>query len=93
MSSLSLQNIINKRFALRTLLANEAYHISETSVPKTELTEEKEPNIRETLKAIAAKIVESPDSILLDTYDLAERRKDWAALQKKEVLSRRKYCF
>ena len=87
MSSLSLQNIINKRFALRALLANEAYHISETSVPKTELTEEKEPNIRETLKAIAAKIVESPDSILLDTYDLAERRKDWAALQKKEVLS------
>lgn len=87
MSSLSLQNIINKRFALRALLANEAYHMSETSVPKTELTEEKEPNIRETLKAIAAKIVESPDSILLDTYDLAERRKDWAALQKKEVLS------
>ena len=87
MSSLSLQNIINKRFALRALLANEAYHMSETSVPKTELTEEKEPNLRPILKAIAAKIVESPDSILLDTYDLAERRKDWAALQKKEVLS------
>jgi len=86
MSVLTLVNIINKRFALRSLLANESYHLSETAVPKTELTQEKEPDIRDKLKVIATQIVESPDSILLDTYDLLDRKKDWVALQKKEVL-------
>jgi len=86
MSALTLVNIINKRFALRSLLANEKYHFSEVSVPKTELTPEKEPDIRDKLKVIAAQIVDSPDSILLDTYDLLDRKKDWVALQKKEVL-------
>ena len=83
---LELVNIIDKRFALRSLLANETYHLSETAVPKTELTPEKEPNIRDKLKLIATQIVASPDSILSNKADVLERKKDWAALQKKEVV-------
>ena len=83
---LELVNIINIRFALRSLLANEQYHFSEVSVPKTELTPEKEPDIRSKLKIVATQIVDCSDSILIDTYDLLERKKDWVGLQKKEVV-------
>ena len=91
MSELTLVNIINKRFALRSLLANESYHLSEVSVPKTELTPEKEPDIRDKLKVIAAQIVDSPDSILLDTYDCWTARKTGQPYKKRKLLKRIKF--
>jgi 16S rRNA G966 N2-methylase RsmD len=78
--------IKNERFALRRLLTNEAYHASETSIPKSELVPEKEPLIRAKLTEIAKQIVAVPDSVLVDTYAEEERKKDWISLQKKVVL-------
>jgi 16S rRNA G966 N2-methylase RsmD len=78
--------IKNERFALRRLLQNQAYHTSETSIPKGELVPEKEPLIRAKLAAIAKQIVAVPDSVLVDTYSADERKKDWVALEKKVVL-------
>jgi 16S rRNA G966 N2-methylase RsmD len=78
--------IKNQRFALRRLLQNQTYHTSETSIPKTELVPEKEPQIRAKLAAIAKQIVAVPDSVLVDTYTAEERKKDWVSLEKKVVL-------
>jgi 16S rRNA G966 N2-methylase RsmD len=78
--------IKNERFALRRLLQNQTYHDSETSIPKGELVPEKEPLIRAKLAAIAKQIVAVPDSVLVDTYTDAERKKDWVSLEKKVVL-------
>ena len=78
--------IKNERFALRRLLTNEAYHASETSIPKSELVPEKEPLIRAKLMEIAKQIIAVPDSVLVDTYAEEERKKDWISLQKKVVL-------
>jgi hypothetical protein len=79
-------SIQNTRFALRKLLENQAYHLSETSVPKTDLTPEKEAHIRGKLAIIAKQIVESPNSVLVDTYTADERTKDWRSLEKKSVI-------
>jgi 16S rRNA G966 N2-methylase RsmD len=78
--------IRNQRFALRRLLQNQTYHTSETSIPKGELVPEKEPLIRAKLAAIAKQIVAVPDSVLVDMYTDAERKKDWISLEKKVVL-------
>ena len=78
--------IKNERFALRRLLQNQAYHTLETSIPKGDLVPEKEPQIRTKLAAIAKQIVAVPDSVLVDTYTVEERKKDWVALEKKVVL-------
>jgi len=78
--------IKNERFALRRLLQNQTYHDSETSIPKSELVPEKEPQIRAKLMEIAKQIVTVPDSVLVDTYTEVERKKDWVSLQKKIVL-------
>ena len=59
-------DIKNSRFALRKLLVNQVYHASNTSIPKTELTEEKEPHIRAKLKVIAKQIVDCSNTILVD---------------------------
>ena len=79
-------DIKNSRFALRKLLVNQAYHASKTSIPKTELTEEKEPHIRVKLKVIAKQIVDCSNTILVDVYTQDERAKDWKSLEKKLVI-------
>lgn len=79
-------DIKNSRFALRKLLVNQAYHASKTSIPKTELTEEKEPHIRAKLKVIAKQIVDCSNTILVDVYTQDERAKDWKSLEKKLVI-------
>lgn len=84
--ALQWNSIQNTRFALRKLLQNQAYHLSDTSVPKTDLTPEKEPNIRAKLAIIAKQIVENPNSVLVDTYTPDERTKDWRSLEKKLVI-------
>ena len=80
-----MSDILNVRFATRRLLRDTQYHASEESIPKTALTDEREPEIRQILRHLAAEIVADPDSILLDTYDPGERKKDWQALVKKET--------
>jgi hypothetical protein len=77
---------LDKRFALRKLLSNTEYHTSETSIPKEALTAEKEPALRPKLAQIAQQIVAAPDTLLIDMYEPAERKKDWIALQKKIVV-------
>ena len=83
---MDLQSILNTRFALRKLLANESYHLSDTSVPKTDLTPEKEPALRPKLAAIAKQIVDCSNSLLLDVYEKDERAKDWISLVNKKVI-------
>jgi hypothetical protein len=77
---------LDKRFALRKLLTNTQYHTSETSIPKEALTAEKEPALRPKLAQIAQQLVAAPDTLLIDRYEPAERKKDWVALQKKIVV-------
>lgn len=78
--------IVDKRFALRSLLKEEKYHTSEESIPKEELTDEKEPQLRPILEDLAGQILENTNSILLDKYDLTDRKRDWVSLVKKEVI-------
>jgi hypothetical protein len=77
---------LDKRFALRKLLSDTQYHASETSIPKEALTPEKEPALRPKLAQIAQQLVAAPDTLLIDRYEPAERKKDWIALQKKIVV-------
>ena len=83
---LDLSAIINKPYALRNLLTNTALHNSKTAIKKEQLSLEKEPHIRAAIRLLAQQIVAGPEIILIDTYDLAERKKDWSALIKKDVL-------
>jgi len=78
--------IVDKRFALRSLLTDEKYHTSEESINKDEISVEKEPDLRPLLSVLAKQIIENSNSLLLDTYDLLIRKRDWAALVKKEVI-------
>ena len=78
--------IVDKRFALRSLLTDEKYHTSEESINKDEISVEKEPGLRPMLAHLAKQIIENSNSLLLDTYDLLIRKRDWAALVKKEVI-------
>lgn len=84
--SLHWAQIVNKRFALRALLVQDKYHCSEESIPKEELTVEKEPLLRGRLNDLATQIIADTNSILLDTYDLGERKRDWVGLVKKGVI-------
>ena len=83
---LQWNSIKNTRFALRKLLENKEYHLSESSVPKTDLTPEKEPHIRAKLVILAKQIVDCSNSVLVDTYTVDERTKDWRSLEKKIVI-------
>ena len=78
--------IVDKRFALRALLSQEKYHGSEESISKDELTPEKEPGLRPILADLARQILANTNSILLDVYDIGDRKRDWLALVKKEVI-------
>jgi len=81
-----MTDIINQPFALRKLLNNTAFHKSKAAIHKSQLSEEKEPQIPELLTLLAQQLVSCPEFILVDTYAYEERTKDWLALMKKEVL-------
>lgn len=82
-----MASFLGVRFAARRLLSNSTYwDRDDISIPKTDLTPEKEPDLRSKLAPIIAEIVANPDLILRDEYTLEERRKDWASLCKKEVV-------
>lgn len=81
------QQVLNQRFALRKWLKNTTYHTSQSSIPVTALTPEKEPDMRPRLAALAAALLQDPTALLVDTYSESERKKDWAALVSKAVLN------
>lgn len=83
---LVLSAILNKKFALRQLLCNKAFHEQMSAISKEAITPEKEPYIRQQLEGLAKQIAASPDVILIDTYSDKERAADWKALVKKEVI-------
>lgn len=85
---LLLSDIVNKQFATRKLLLNKDLHERTTSIHKSLLTPEKEPNIRNLLKSIATQLLENPDKILVDNYTKEERSKDWESLVKKQVIEK-----
>lgn len=86
MISIKANDILNKRFALRKLLTNTTLHERTTSIDKALLSNELEPQLRPLLAELAAQLLQEPETILLDTYDRAERKKDWLALTQKTVL-------
>ncbi len=82
----TLENFLGKRFALRSLLQNKKYHCIETSIPKEEITPEKEPAIRGIISHYANLILQNSTCILTDESDLTERKRDWISLCNKEVI-------
>ncbi len=82
----TLENFLGKRFALRSLLQNKKYHCIETSIPKEEITPEKEPAIRGIISHYANLILQNSSCILTDESDLTERKRDWISLCNKEVI-------
>ena len=84
--NLTLSSILNKRYALRSLLEQADFHIADGAIPKTALVPELEPNIRGYLTTLAQQIVADPSGLLIDTYDETERKKDWKSLMDKQVL-------
>lgn len=80
-----MTELLNVRFGLRRLLQNPAYHSSEAALPKEELL--RDPSIGRIINDMAAGIVRDPAALLTDSYTPQERRKDWDALMKKEVVA------
>jgi hypothetical protein len=81
-----LARVLNVRFALRSLLLNKEYHHLDVSIPKEDLTPDKEPEIRAKLTTIAKQIMENSNAVLTDTYTDTERALDWKVLVKKIVI-------
>lgn len=79
--------VLNQRFGLRNRLRNTAYHAYTGSIPKSELTQEKEPEFHAFVDALAEDLAAHPDAILLDTYSPHERLQDWNALVQKDAVS------
>ena len=83
---LPLSEILGKRFASRRLLQNKVYHTSQKSIPKEDLSVEREPHIRTILASYATDISNNPSLILNDMYSIAERQRDWQSLVDKVVI-------
>lgn len=79
--------VLNKRFGLRGLLRNAAYRSHEGSISKTELTQEKEPELHATATRLANDLAANPDVLLLDVYPPTERLRDWEALVERDVVT------
>ena len=77
--------VFNKRFGLRRLLRNPAYHTRQDgSIPKGELTEDKEPELHAAVTRLVQELVANPDLLLRDDYCINERVRDWNALVDKD---------
>jgi hypothetical protein len=83
---MEMTDIINKPFALRKLLTNTAFHDSKKAINKSQLSADKEPQLPAIINQLAQQIVTQPEHILIDTYTVTERKKDWLALLKKDVM-------
>ena len=83
---MDMTDLINKPFALRKLLTNTAFHDSKKAINKSQLSVDKEPQLPAIINQLAQQIVKQPEHILIDTYTVTERKKDWLALLKKHVM-------
>lgn len=77
--------VLNTRFGLRNKLRNTAYHNHTTSIPKEELTRDKEPEFHEFVDRFVSELVANPHVLLMDQYTLEERIKDWNNLVKSKT--------
>jgi hypothetical protein len=81
-----MDEILDIRFGLRRRLRNPAYHAHMGSLPKEDLTPETEPEFHALITDLAEELAIVADSVLLDdSYSLAERQKDWAALVARDL--------
>jgi hypothetical protein len=80
------EEILDTQFALRQRLRNRKFHLSKSTIPLENITEELEPEIRPFLKQFAAELCKHPDCVLLEMYSRNERAKDYVQLEEKEVL-------
>lgn len=90
--NLSVNNIINmdvlnRRFGLRSVLRNTAYHHHDGSIPKSDLTIEKEPELHALAEELATQLALNPDALLLDEYSAEERIADWKSLVRKDAMT------
>jgi hypothetical protein len=83
-----LSEFLGVRFASRKLLQNKKYHLFETSIPKEDVTPEKEPYIRSYFSHYANRLCENPALLLTDECSLEERKRDWMSLLTKQVLDK-----
>lgn len=82
----SPETILNTRFGLRSRLRNSAYHAHTTSIPKSELTPDKEPELHVLLDELSSTLAANPVHYLLqETYTPEERLRDWNALVAKPI--------
>ena len=77
--------VLNVRFGLRNRLRNVAYHNYMGSLPKEELTREREPDFHAFVDTLARELVANPHVLLRDEYSLEERVKDWNNLVKSKA--------
>lgn len=86
MSTDLLLNTINVRFALRNTMRNTKYHNYDGSIPKEDITLDKEPELYAKIMELATHIVNDPSIILEDNYTMNEKKKDWESLVKKKMI-------
>lgn len=79
--------VLNVRFGLRKLMRNAAYHTRDGSIPKSELTLDKEPELHATASRLATELSQHPEFLLVDEYTLDERVRDWNALVAKDAVT------
>lgn len=81
-----MQNIVNKRYGLRSMLKQKELRDHTGSIKESELSEDKEPEIRSVVDALA-KYIASVPSVLFDvaSHEDSELKKDYEALVKKKV--------
>ena len=82
----AIEDIIDHTFALRRRLRNKNHHFSKETIPKEDVTEDLEPEIRPFITYVATEICKNPSHILQDSYTKEEREKDWISLENKKVL-------
>jgi hypothetical protein len=80
-----IMEVLNQRFGMRKQMRNTLYHKWEGSIPKTELTEEKEPELHAVATQLASELVAHPEVLLTDEYSEGERIRDWNALVAKDA--------
>ena len=74
-------DILGIRFGFRNLLRNEYFHNYDGPISADELTEEKEPELRNHIKRLAEFLVNNPNELFADlVYSKDERVNDWNKL-------------
>ena len=84
---IDIHSILNQPYALRNRSTNPTHICRKAAIPDAEVTADVQPKMHEDIKQLASLIVANPQTILTTTYTEDERKKDWQALLKKQVLT------